>query len=136
MSTHFQCYNSFKTLFHKQTFLFDKSFGRQLRNVLIKFRLGVSQIHCHRYKFSLDIQKRFCPVCNVHTEDEFHILFVCQVYEDVRVKYLPNYFIIKRDRAALVELMSNVEHAHQVAIFLFHVFKLRNYILKSDDDVL
>ena len=136
LSTHFQCYNSFKSLFHKQTFLSDKSFSRQLRNVLIKFRLGVSQIHCHRYKFSLDVEKRMCPICNVHTEDEFHILFVCQVYEDVRVKYLPNYFIIKRDRAALVELMSNVEHAHQVAIFLFHVFKLRNYILKSADDAL
>ena len=61
LSTNFQCYNSFKSLFQTHTFLLDKSFNRQLRNVLIKFRLGVSKIHCHRYKFSLDAEKKNVP---------------------------------------------------------------------------
>ena len=131
LSTHFQCYNSFKTLFDTQTFLFDKSFSRQLRNVLVKFRLGVSQIHCHRHRFAVDIEKHKCPVCGLPTEDEFHIIFVCNVYEDLRLKYLPNYFILNRRKSTLAELLSNADHARLVAIYLFNAFKTRNYILKS-----
>ena len=132
ISTHFQCYNSFKTLFNPQRYLSDKSFSRKLRNVLIKFRLGVSQIHGHRYKFSLDLEKHICPMCNIYTEDEFHVLFVCNVYNNLRLKLLPNYFSLNKDKYALVEILSNDEYAHQVAVYLFNAFKLRNSILKSE----
>ena len=55
-----------------------------------------------------------CPICNIQNEDEFHIIFVCNINEDV-----PNYyFIIIPERTSLVELLSSVEHAHQVALYL------------------
>ena len=62
-----------------------------LRNVLAKFRLGVSQIYCHRYKFSLVDDYRICPFCvRRYYEDEHHVLFVCPLYTTIRNEYLSN----------------------------------------------
>ena len=127
ISSHFQSYNSFKTLFSTQNFLSDKTFSRELRNILIRFRLGVSQLHGHRYKFSPDPRKRTCPICDMANEDEYHMLFVCDVYENCRLKYLPPHL---QGRAQLADLLSNQRDARPVAIFLYHAFKLRRLILE------
>ena len=49
------------------------SFGRKYRNILAKFRLGVSQIHGHRYKHNKILLKG--PLCEDPIEDEFHVIF-------------------------------------------------------------
>ena len=51
-SQHMMFYSSFKFQIQPERFRNNKCFGRSLRNELIKLRLGVSQINCHRYKFS------------------------------------------------------------------------------------
>ena len=69
-SDNFSFYSSFKSSIVKELFLSDKIFERHLRNALIRFRLGVSQIHCHMYKFNRNNNLLICPICHVENKDE------------------------------------------------------------------
>ena len=65
-------------------------FGKSLANTLAKFRMGVSSINAHRHKFNNNPNSRLCPFCSTQTEDEIHIVFLCPVYENIRIQYLHN----------------------------------------------
>ena len=49
----------------------------------------MSEINSHRFKFSLNNDLKKCPFCIVDCfEDEKHVLFVCPLYDQIRIKYL------------------------------------------------
>ena len=57
-----------------------------IRRLLSRFRMGVSVILTHKYRFVND-KETVCPMCTEH-EDDIHFLLHCTVYHDLRVKYL------------------------------------------------
>ena len=73
-----------------------------LRNILTKFRLGVSQINCHRYRFETDIILKHCPFC-IQTcfEDENHVMFICPVYNDSRKYFFITFLFFFRSHIEL-----------------------------------
>ena len=76
-SDNFKCFYSFKSQIAPELFLNDQTFGRIHRNALIKFRLGVSKINGHRYRFYKKKTLLKCPACKKANENEFHVLFIC-----------------------------------------------------------
>ena len=81
-------YYGFKPIIEKETYLINVNLKLYLRNVLLKFRIGVSEINSHRFKFSKDDTLKQCPFCvRYYLENESHVLFVCPFYNDLRIKY-------------------------------------------------
>ena len=58
-----------------------------IRRPLSRFRMGVSAILTHKYRFVND-NGTVCPMCTKHEEDDIHFLLHCPVHHDLRVKYL------------------------------------------------
>ena len=56
-STYFNAYSSFETFFSSEYYLQDINFQYNHRKVYIQFRLGVSELNSHRYRFSNDLEK-------------------------------------------------------------------------------
>ena len=88
---HCALYYGFKPLIETELYLRNPNLKIHLRNALAKLRLGVSEINSHRFKFSLNNDLKKCPFCIVDCfEDEKHVLFVCPLYDQIRIKYLTN----------------------------------------------
>jgi len=59
-----------------------------IKNVVIRFRIGISVTNTHRHRYSKEDVDLTCPSCNEDEEDDVHFLLQCLVYEDLRSKYL------------------------------------------------
>ena len=130
VSDNFQCFYSYKSHIAPELFLNDGSFGRMHRNVLIKFRLGVSKLYGHMYKFHKNKSLLKCPFCKNVNEDEFHILYRCPIYEDIRLNMLPNNMLCERNVHSMCRLMSESVFHKCVARYLVAMFIKRNELLE------
>ena len=124
---HMMFYNSFRSQIQPERFLNNKCFWRSLRNALIKLKLRVSQINCHRYKFSPNKTLLNCPFYTTEEENKFHILFVCPIYEDLRLNTIPSKFMSKPNKNTLSILIAS--NSISVAKFLTYVFSRRKELL-------
>ena len=106
VSDNFKCFYSYKSHIVPELFLNDGSFGVTYRNALIKFRLGVSKIYGHRYKFHKNKTMLKCPFCKNADEDEFHVLFIWPIYEETRLNIMPNNLLCERNVYSMCRLMS------------------------------
>ena len=125
-SENFRTFYSFKSFITPELFLNDISFGRQLRNILIKFRLGVSKINCHRYKFHSNKTLLRCPFCSCKNENEYHVLYECSVYSDIRCMLSSNLNVTPMN----VLLSESMNHAC-VARYLLLMFKRREELIEN-----
>ena len=58
--------------------------------------------------------ERKCRVCNI-LEDEFHFIFECPVYSDLRKLYIDKYYINRPSMLKLIELL-NRYHKKQIPV--------------------
>ena len=98
-----------------------------LRNIYIKFRLGVSKINCHRYKYNKNKSLLKCPFCTCEKENEYHVLYVCNVYSDLRA-LLPTDF----NKIPLCKLLGENIYDKNVARFLLNMFRKRDELLTDN----
>ena len=124
----------FKQVIERKVYLSNFHIKLSLRNVLAKFRLGVSQIHCHRYKFSLVDDYRICPFRVKHYyEHEHRVLFVCQFYTTIRNEYLSNIISkvdnIVNDRFQFQTFIQ--EYQYVIDKYLLKMFVIKNDIVKN-----
>ena len=104
---------------------------RYLRDILCKFRLGVSDILCHKNRYNE--RDRTCPVCKAHEETEMHFLITCSAYNTWRVRFLPQVVVDHGDKVAVFSrLMSSdcPETVLNICRFLNHAFRQRLDLLK------
>ena len=118
-STRFSIYRQFKHCFEREYYV-DVIWINSYRNALAQFRMGVSQINTHKYRYSKLPEEINCPFCENTHESEIHFLLHCPVYRNVRTRYLVNY---NRN-------ISDQEHKTQESIlgmakFLFFALQLR-----------
>ena len=118
-------------MIYLNSFLLHRTLPFSLQTTLIRFRLGVSNILRHRYKYSNNINKH---LCKKDIEDEHHILLVCKVYENLRLTYLPEKFLKNRCTFNSSLLMSNENYQFHVAKYLYHSIKLRDHFAKMDSE--
>ena len=78
------------------------------RGALIKFRLCVSNLDCHRFKFNVDVlETKLCSICRSHKETELHFIFACPSLEQLRQELLPQKYLRRRNLHTLIILMSS-----------------------------
>ena len=131
-SEHFQCYFNFKTCIQAESFLHVDTLGKRLQNVLIQFRMGVSAINGHRYKFSAIATQKSCPFCKSVNEDEYHIIYGCPVYEHIRNVMLEERFISRRNINNMYTLIAG--NTIMFAKYLIAVFSVRKTLLEGERD--
>ena len=70
------------------------------------------------------IRKYFA--CQV-LEDEFHFVLECQMYTDLRRKYIPSYYFRRPSMLKFVELLNttNAKHLKKLGSFVYHAFESR-----------
>ena len=86
-SEHLNLYRSFKPVLTLEEY-FSEVKVKVFRESLTRFRLGVSDIKTHRNRFSSNGNSdiNHCPFCPQAVEDEKHILFHCNKYNNIRPK--------------------------------------------------
>ena len=103
------------------------------RNALIRFRLGVSRLKTHNFRFAKANQKDFaCPFCKDVEESELHFALVCPAYDELRYYYIPHKFFRcpSRQKLAILLATENRTLLMQLAKFLSAAFAKRDMDIK------
>ena len=133
-SSNLNHYSSIKSSFQIENYiqsLKDKSLVR----VLCKFRISLHtfKINLYRQRKCIDLKDVICTNCNSgDIEDEFHILFNCNKYAHLRLKYLPELKNMVSCKQSMINILNsqNVCTIHSLAVFLKHVFMHHNTCIK------
>ena len=128
-SEHLSGYAGFKSIFIPESYLNNPNLYKSMRNVLIKFRCGVSELNSHRFKFARDINVTHCPLCKSYRESEIHFLLICRHYEDLRVLYLPPNVLSNRNITHMNMLLSS--NSFMLAKCLYAMFKRRKELMSN-----
>ena len=75
---------------------------------------------------SIPVNDRKCLLCQV-LEDEFHFVLECQMYTELRRKYIPRYYYSRPSMSKFVELINttNTKYLKNLGLFIYHAFKIR-----------
>lgn len=92
------------------------------RSPLLKFRAGVSWIRAHRLRFA-DNADITCPFCPGQIEDEYHVLFGCKAYHDIRTDMLKCKPHEMKERFQSLLSTCNDNVLRSLAIFLLKAHK-------------
>ena len=108
------------------------------REMYIKFRMGVSELFNHKYRFRQDSPSMLCPSCREDEEDDTHFLLECPAYEDLRSRHIR--FLVAPMPFSYVSLLSSndAETVKNVSTYLFHAFKRRRCaldVIEKETDV-
>ena len=79
----------------------------QYQKLICKLRLSY---HClcietGRYK-NVPLEHRICPMCKSDVEDEYHVMFKCPAYNNLRKRYLKPYYFQRPSVYKLTHLLS------------------------------
>ena len=126
-SDRYRWYSTFKTSLGLEDYLNIVDI-KKFRDVLIRFRFGINNLGVNRtYRINSDLK---CPFCQ-YIDNEEHILFECEIYEQLRQKYLHknNSQGSKRRFCSYWMNASDDRKVRVLAMFLFYAFKLRSEYL-------
>ena len=108
-----------------------------------KFRLELSKLRVSSHRLEVEVGRwtrpktplvaRKCRVCNV-VEDEFHFLFECQLFTDLKIKYLKKYFWNRPNMIKLKELMTstNIKVIKNLSTYVEKAFNVRTEFILSN----
>ena len=100
---------------------------------LARFRTGSHslEIEAGRHK-NINIEDRLCKYCGLNNnaiviEDEYHVLFHCAAYNDVRDMYINRELISLPNSHSFVSIMksTNTQEIINLAHFVCSMFKIR-----------
>ena len=130
-------YIGFKTVYEHESYLHCVTI-RKFRRILAQFRVSAHSFEIERGRYSgVARTDRICKICQSSTEDEYHFVFICDIYKDLRVKYLPREYIISPSVFKFNKLFSdsNEQIQTKLALFLYHAMERRiNYIDSLNDN--
>ncbi len=105
---------------------------RHLKCIMTKFRLGVSELSVHYYRYRNHTEENLiCPFCKEMKEDEVHFVLCCPVLDDLRKQYIPPKFCKNPCcfRLSLLLASTNQEIIRKLSLFLYKAFKIRDTII-------
>ena len=104
----------------------------KFRKALLQFRSSSHNlmVETGRY-FGIAREDRICLYCESGLEDEFHFLFICALYESLRIMYIPHFILEHRTTLAFGNLMSNENDSiiRNLAMYLYYAFEKRHDFL-------
>jgi len=121
-SDRFAFYRSFKRTLCCESYLNYVNI-KKFRDSFIHFRLGVNALRSNvRTEEEAD---RNCPFCS-DIENEVHLLFQCNAYNDLRKKYLAKHMQTESDtNVAHMICGREVMKTRDAAMYIHYAFKLR-----------
>ena len=110
---------------------------------LIKFRRVLTRYRVSSHKLEVEagrwtkpnktpLENRKCKLCNV-LEDEYHFVLECDLYKELRKKYIKRYYWQRPNMMKLIELVTseNNNTIKRLSVYLEKAFKLRYDCLYS-----
>jgi hypothetical protein len=132
-SERFFMYRGHGDLLHRRHLYILLDMDRHIKNCVVKFRFGVSNLRVHFYRHrphrAVDL---LCPLCEKSVEDEVHFVLSCPALSNLRTKLLPEKFCKTPSLFRLNMLMSSVNETtvRNLSIFLYKAFKLRDNLIE------
>ena len=130
-------YRMFKTSRNVETYL-SLSIPRRLRSSLARFRISNHNLEVERGRHcNMAYEDRLCKLCGqenkVFVENEFHVVFECASYKDIRKLYIVNNVPGFYNFHEFINLMSstNVNCITNLANFLVSMNKIRQLLTQS-----
>jgi hypothetical protein len=100
-----------------------------LRKVLVRVRLGVSQLKTHQLRYSKEHANMICPFCKTVEENEIHFILICPEYKMLRDLYIPDKYVAYPNAFKLSLLLADTRNSTQLALFLSKAFMHRNALI-------
>ena len=125
-SNRYTMYRSFTSIPHSKQLYLSLGLDRQIRNIVTKFRFGISDLHVHYYRYRIHTASDLsCPMCGAANEDEIHFVLCCPGLSSLRDDYFSKYFRNPcLSRLILLMAFQNVSTIKNFALFLYKGFKL------------
>ena len=82
----------------------------------------------------LERNERLCHLySNGDIEDEYHFVFICSIYKELRAKYFSAYYRRNPSVAKFIELMNsdNSKTIQGLSCYVYHAFELRKTRLQN-----
>ena len=116
----------------KLQFYLHKSIPLMYKKYITKLRLSSIDLEIERGRYSnLDRNERKCKICRTEIEDEFHFLFICPIYADLRKTLLKPYYIDRPSMFKLIQLLSSENYKEQLNLgkYIFRAYSLRKTLI-------
>lgn len=115
---------------HGLQFYLRRAVNYVFKPLICKYRIHAHclQIETGRF-YNVNRNERYCTMCNDRLiEDEYHFILICRKYEDIRKRYIKQYYWRNPSALKLVQLLSvqNVKELNNLGKYLFAAEKLRN----------
>ena len=126
-------YRHIKSDLHYETYL--DIIPNNLRFFISRYRISAHSLRIQTGRYArnrLDRHLRICQLCdNGDIEDEFHFIFVCRIYNDIRKKYIKKSAYIRPSVFKLVQLFQTSDRSSLVnlSLFLKKAISLRTSLL-------
>ena len=105
-----------------------------LKRLIAKFRLGVSEIKTHQFRYREHRDSDLvCPLCSQSEENEVHFILCCPVLHNIRKSLIPQKYYREPCMFRLCILMSstNFEANKKFGMYLRKAFKLRETLISK-----
>ena len=124
-------YSTFKSTLSLSSYLSELNHVKA-RNLLIRIRLGVSQLKTHRFRFANNssTSKFACPFCSDERESEIHFVLKCPAYDEIRAQYIPRKYYNCPTLFKLTHLLAseNKTMLLRLANYVSKAFQVRNAV--------
>ena len=113
---------------------------RRLRVALTKFRTSNHCLEIERGRqYNIKREDRLCKICGQKNlcfiETEYHVLFECSAYEDIRLLYINKYFVEGKSFFLYNNILASEKDdvIVNLATFIYYMFQIREMRLKCID---
>ena len=97
------------------------------QNIIAKIRLSSHDLKIETGRHNkIERKNRICDLCSLNDiEDEFHFTLICPIYKDLRLTYIPRFYINNPSMYKFIELLnsSNKKKYFQIC----HCFFTRHF---------
>ena len=114
-------------------FLLILNYNLKFRKALTRLRLSSHRLEIEAGRWHkpnpIPVNERKCQICHV-LEDEFHFLFKCSLYNDIRKQYINRYYWNRPNIPKFIELIANTNKTtcRRLATFVHKAFEIRNTV--------
>ena len=108
--------------------------NRKHRNSLAKLRLSSHQLFIETGRHTgVDRHNRKCFLCTKgDIEDEFHFVFICPLYQELRSQYISRYYYTNPSMLKLIQLLNaNGNTLKRLSMFITQAFKTRTLAIND-----
>ena len=125
-------HNSIKEHVRLEPYLENSVSTKILRSAFTKIRVSFHSLKiqtCRYERERIERQYRYCELCNNgDIEDDFHFIFICHHYKNLRMKYIKRFY---RCRPSMYKLIMYLNSSNKVEQYMLSKFLNEAYILSK-----